>query len=78
MADEGFKSKLAAILSVDVDGYSLLMHDDEEPTARTLQFAFGNNIRFLAVIHGISQIRLKPGNVITICGSFTVINFAKV
>ena len=78
MADESFKSKLAAILSADVDSYSILMHDDEEPTARTLQFAFGNNIQFLEVIHCISQIRLKPGNVIAICGSFTAIDFAKV
>jgi adenylate cyclase len=36
MADEGFKRKLAAILSADVVGYSLLMDDDEEATVRTL------------------------------------------
>jgi len=30
MADEGFKRKLAAILSADVEGYSRLMDDDEE------------------------------------------------
>ena len=36
MADEGFKRKLTAILSADVDGYSLLMDDDEEATVRTL------------------------------------------
>jgi adenylate cyclase len=36
MADEGFKRKLAAILSADVEGYSRLMGDDEEATVRTL------------------------------------------
>ena len=30
MADEGFKHKLASILSADVEGYSRLMDDDEE------------------------------------------------
>ena len=36
MADEGFKRKLAAILSADVEGYSRLMDDDEGETVRTL------------------------------------------
>ena len=36
MADEGFKRKLAAILSADVEGYSRLMGQDEEATIRTL------------------------------------------
>ena len=36
MADEGFKRKLAAILSADVEGYSRLMGEDEEATIRTL------------------------------------------
>jgi TolB-like protein/class 3 adenylate cyclase len=36
MADEGFKRKLAAILSADVEGYSRLMDDDEEATVHTL------------------------------------------
>jgi TolB-like protein/class 3 adenylate cyclase/Tfp pilus assembly protein PilF len=36
MAEEGFKRKLAAILSADVEGYSRLMDDDEEATLRTL------------------------------------------
>ncbi len=36
MADEGFKRKLAAILSADVEGYSRLMDDNEEATIRTL------------------------------------------
>ena len=35
MAEEGFKRKLAAILSADVEGYSRLMDDDEEAAVRT-------------------------------------------
>ena len=36
MADGGFKRKLTASLSADVDGYSRLMGDEEESTIRTL------------------------------------------
>ena len=36
MANEGFKRKLAAILSADVVGYSRLMEDNEEATIQTL------------------------------------------
>jgi len=36
MADEGFKRKLTAILSADVEGYSRLMGQNEERTIRTL------------------------------------------
>ena len=36
MTEEGFKRKLVAILSADVEGYSRLMDDDEETTIRTL------------------------------------------
>ncbi len=36
MAEEGFKRKLTAILSADVEGFSRLMDDDEEATVRTL------------------------------------------
>ena len=36
MNQEGFKRKLAAILSADVEGYSRLMDDDEEATVRTI------------------------------------------
>jgi adenylate cyclase len=36
MTQEGFKRKLAAILSADVEGYSRLMGDNEEATIRTL------------------------------------------
>jgi len=36
MAQEGFKRKLAGILSADAEGYSRLMDDNEEATIRTL------------------------------------------
>ena len=36
MADQGFKRKLAAILSADVEGFCRLMEDDAEATVRTL------------------------------------------
>ena len=36
MVDNGFKRKLTAILSADVEGYSRLMDDDEGATVRTL------------------------------------------
>ncbi len=36
MDTEEFRRKLTAILSADVEGYSLLMRDDEEATIRTL------------------------------------------
>ena len=36
MAQEGFKRKLAAILSADRVGDSRLMGDDEAPTVRTI------------------------------------------
>jgi adenylate cyclase len=36
MADEGFKRKLTAILSADVEGYSRLMAEDEAATVKTL------------------------------------------
>jgi len=36
MAEEGFKRKLVAILSADVEGYSRLMGEDEDATIRTL------------------------------------------
>ena len=39
MPEEGFKHKLAAILSADVEGYSRLMDDDEEATLRIYSFA---------------------------------------
>jgi adenylate cyclase len=36
MAKKGFKRKLTAILSADVQGYSRLMGGDEEATVRTI------------------------------------------
>ena len=36
MTEQGFKRKLAAILSADVEGYSRLMGDDEDKTVQTL------------------------------------------
>lgn len=36
MNAEGFKRKLAAILSADVEGYSRLMNEDEAATVETL------------------------------------------
>jgi len=48
MTKEGFKRKLAAILSADVEGYSRLMDDDEEATVRTLttyRTAIANHIQ---------------------------------
>ena len=36
MSQEGFKRKLTAILSADVEGYSRLMGEDEDATIRTL------------------------------------------
>ena len=38
MADQGFKRKLAAILSADVEGFCRLMEDDAEATVRTFPF----------------------------------------
>lgn len=37
MTQDGFKRKLAAILSADVEGFSRLMGEDEETTVRTLK-----------------------------------------
>ena len=36
MSEKGFKRKLTAILSADVEGYSRLMGENEEATVRTL------------------------------------------
>ena len=36
MPEKGYKRKLTAILSADVEGYSRLMDDDESATVRTL------------------------------------------
>ena len=36
MEKQGFKRKLTAILSADVEGYSRLMGNDEEATVQTI------------------------------------------
>ncbi|UCD81789.1 MAG: adenylate/guanylate cyclase domain-containing protein, partial [Desulfobacterales bacterium] len=36
MAEKGFKRKLAAIFSADVEGYSRMMREDEDATIRAL------------------------------------------
>jgi adenylate cyclase len=36
MVEKGFRRKLTAILSADVEGYSRLMGEDEEATVRTI------------------------------------------
>ena len=54
MADEGFKRKLAAILSADVEGYSRLMGEDETATVRTITAYRETMIRFNSIdLHSI-------------------------
>ena len=50
MAEKGFKRKLTAILSADVEGYSRLMEDNEEETIQTLN-AYRNSISTLIPQH---------------------------
>jgi adenylate cyclase len=50
MVQEGFKRKLAAILSADVEGYSRLMGEDEVGTIRTLT-AYKKTITALILNH---------------------------
>jgi adenylate cyclase len=50
MVQEGFKRKLAAILSTDVVGYSRLMEDDEEATIRSIN-AYRKSISTLVEQH---------------------------
>jgi adenylate cyclase len=47
MAEEGFKRKLTAILSADVEGYNRLMGENEETAIRTLT-------NYLEVMSGFS------------------------
>jgi adenylate cyclase len=53
MPDQGFKRKLTAILSADVEGFSRLMDDNEAATVRTLtsyriaQTLFNNSVAVL-------------------------------
>jgi adenylate cyclase len=69
MAAEGFKRKLAAILSADVEGYSRLMDDDEEATVRTLT-TYRN-----AINHLVQQYR---GRIVDTPGDNILAEFASV
>ena len=69
MADEGFKRKLAAILSADVKGYSRLMEEDEEATIRTLT-------EYRDII--AKQVKLHKGRVVDSPGDNVLADFASV
>ena len=69
MTQEGFKRKLVAILSADVEGYSRLMGDNEEATVRTLT-AYRNVITNLT-----QQFR---GRVVDSPGDNILVEFASV
>ena len=59
MADEGFKRKLVAILSADVEGYSRLMSEDEYAAIRILT-TLNQDIRvtsYRSTIQGIKKRR---------------------
>ena len=69
MADEGFKRKLTAILSADVEGYSRLMADDEAATVRTLS-------AYKEII--ITLVRQNRGQVVDSPGDNLLAEFASV
>jgi adenylate cyclase len=69
MAQEGFKRKLTAILSADVEGYSRLMGEDEESTVRTLT-AYREVLSTLILQH--------DGNVLDSPGDNLLAEFASV
>jgi adenylate cyclase len=69
MPQEGFKRKLAAILSADVIGYSRLMRDDEEATVRDLS-------AHRVLITGIIQ--QHNGRVVDSPGDNILVEFASV
>ena len=56
MAEEGFKRKLAAILSANVESYSRLMDDDEEAT--TIRICISR----LPCVSSILKNQVHPGN----------------
>jgi len=59
MEDEGFKRKLVAILSADVEGYSRLMSEDEYAAIRILT-TLNQDIRvtsYRSTIQGIKKRR---------------------
>ena len=64
MAEEGFKRKLAAILSADVEGYSRLMDDDEKATVRTIT-AYREGKSTLIQQHGQKAVDFPGDNLLT-------------
>ena len=69
MATQEVKRKLTAILSADVKGYSLLMGEDEESTARTLN-------TYKEVMTGLIQVH--HGRVVDASGDNVLAEFASV
>ena len=69
MIKEGFKRKLTAILSADVEGYSRLMGEDEEATVRTIT-------TYREVM--ITLIQQHQGNVLDSPGDNLLAEFASV
>jgi adenylate cyclase len=69
MAKEGFKRKLAAILSADVKGYSRLMGEDEEATIHTLT-------EYRKIIS--DQVKQHEGRVVDSPGDNVLAEFASV
>jgi len=69
MANEGFKRKLAAILSADAKGYSRLMEEDEEATIRTIT-------EYKKII--IKQVKQNDGRVVDSPGDNVLAEFASV
>jgi adenylate cyclase len=66
---EGFKRRLTAILSADVEGHSRLMEDDEEATVRTIT-AYRELI--------VSQIQNQNGRVVDAKGDNLLAEFSSV
>ena len=69
MAEEGFKHKLAAILSADVVGYSRLISEDEVATIRTLS-AYRDKIS--------AQVHENAGRVVDFIGDNMLAEFSSV
>jgi adenylate cyclase len=60
MAQEGFKRKLAAIFSADVEGYSRLMGENEEATVQTL--AAYRDVFTTLIQHNNGRVLDSPGD----------------
>lgn len=71
MTDEGFRRKLAAILSADVEGYSRLMDDDEEATVRTLT-TFRNAIKDLTQQFRGRVVDFPGDNILAVLSAFAI------